>query len=251
MSDMFNPFETASDLVQTLRDEIDELRCGLAQERDERVRAIKKLKGAYAETRRLEAAKAKQFQSQEDPYDSYEKRLANFEQSLIDIRRQSIDMIEDLHSKIEMEIDHREAACCMIDKALIAEFSHVQKLHQAVAADIRDHKAKAETFFTSTDQSHEKLRLEVDDLYSLLRKGSIHCEPHTDCDAQPARQACMRSSKNSAVVASFIASAGTPSSPALTRSQVQIDNPQCGEEVLPEFEVIEIETSNGSLFFEV
>lgn len=233
MAELLNPFEATFDLLQNLRDEINELRLALVQERNERVHETGELKDAVAEARRAGAARSEQLKRElEDLRMTHETRFGNMEHSIHDIKGQDTQAIADLNEKLEMEIDQRQVACCVLDKALISEVEKLQRLNRSIAIELQDHKKKAEHFFASTEQTQEGLKLEVDKLCSLVRDNSMARDPHKHFAARPGRPAVTRSPNSSAMTTLF--TPRPPSSPPSMRNQSQLDNPQTATSVLPE-----------------
>jgi hypothetical protein len=190
MTSIMNPFESTFDLLQSLREEINELRLALVDEQHERARETSELRQQMIE---LKHAKNEKFDNVcntvEELRQSKNSRFDKLEAYVEEFRGVKNQKYDQLDSKVETEINHREHSCRALDKTIQVEVSNLLAYSQKIDKEVQEHRRLAEIVYDKTKTQHEELRQEVENLGYVLRDNSMTRDPHKHFARRPGTQA--------------------------------------------------------------
>jgi hypothetical protein len=240
MAETMNPFEATFDLLQSLRDEINELRLALVEEQQVRAKETGECRQLMEEARYARNTKFEEVCNTVDELrQAKNARFDKIEAEAIDVRNWMKGQFESLDQKIEAEIDQREVACCTLDKTITFEVAQLQHFDRNVALEVEQHRRLAELFQASVESKHQGLRVEVDKLAAVLRNNSMTRDPHKHFNTRPGRATVApsvpaRPGYKSTSPAATLFDQDRPDSTREATSRLPASPPQRGNQLAPD-----------------
>mmetsp|Transcript_104681 Transcript_104681/g.332970 ORF Transcript_104681/g.332970 Transcript_104681/m.332970 type:complete len:308 (-) Transcript_104681:65-988(-) len=173
-----NPLEATFFLLKGLRDELQELRDELAEEKKARTgenkiiaAQVKELKGTELQHHSEVLAMIEELRA---------AKLSRFEQfeSFVDqALSEKATRFQKLETKLEAEITERKGMVQALNKRLGAEAQQMKVRAEKHERDVKEHKRTAELASSGHRQRHDELRQEVERIAGLLRENSMARDP--------------------------------------------------------------------------
>lgn len=176
--ELTNPFDSTFELLQVLREEIQEVRLAIVDECHERAQETSDLRQIIIELQHSKNDKFDQVcNTVEELRAQKTARFDKIEAYVEELRHTKTQRFEILDSKVETEINHREHSCRALDKTIQVEVAHILSFIQKIDKQIVDHKKIAELVHTHVKSAHEELVVEVDRLGCILRDNTMTRDP--------------------------------------------------------------------------
>lgn len=173
-----NPFDNTFELLQGLRDEINEVRLALIEEQQDRARETNELRQQLIE---IKDSKHENFDvffnTVEELKQAKYSRLEKLESYVEEIRHTKNQRFDILDAKVETEINHREHSCRALDKTIQVEIAHVVGHSQKITREVQEYRKVAELVHANVRNAHEDLVQEVERLGCILRDNIMTRDP--------------------------------------------------------------------------